>query len=116
MALNQRYTRFEHIALTADRTITSGDPVRIGQVAGVAQTSSAEGEKVTIWLNGSYDLEVTGELVEGQAVYLNAQNKLTATAGANFFGVAVTPKGTGTGVAEIAPAGIITPTAAGTGE
>lgn len=111
MAMNQRYTHFEHIALTADRDIESGDPVRIGQVAGVAQTSALEGEKVTIWLNGSYDLTVTGELSEGQAVYLNASNGLTATANENFFGVAVTTKGTGEGVAEVAPAGIITPTA-----
>lgn len=116
MALNQRYTRFEHIALTADRNITSGAPVRIGQVAGVAQTTANSGEKVTVWLNGSYDLEVTGELAEGQAVYLNASNGLTATPNDQFFGVAVTTKGTGTGTAEVAPAGIITPTAAGSGE
>lgn len=115
MALNQRYSRFEHISLTADRDINSGDPVRIGQVAGVAQTSAKEGERVTVWLNGSYDIEVSGALTEGQAVYLNTSNKLTATEGDNFFGVAVLPKSSGTGIAEVAPAGIITPTAAGTG-
>lgn len=113
MALNQRYTRFEHIALTADRNILSGAPVRIGQVAGVAQTTANSGEKVTVWLNGSYDLEVTGELTEGQAVYIDANGGLTADGtDADFFGVAVTTKGTGDGVAEVAPAGIITPTAA----
>lgn len=116
MAMNQRYPEFKHIALTANRDITTGEPVRIGQVAGVAQTSAAEGERVTIWLNGSYNLTVTGELSEGQAVYLNASNGLTATPNDNFFGVAVTTKGTGEGIAEVAPAGIITPTPAGTGE
>lgn len=112
MALNQRYPRFEHIALEAPRDIESGDPVRIGQVAGVAQTSAAEGERVTVWLNGSYLLEVTGAVTEGQAVYLNTNNTLTATAGDTFFGVAVRAKGTGTAEVEVAPAGIITPTAA----
>lgn len=109
MALNQRYPRFEHIALTADRDINSGDPVRIGQVAGVAQTSAKEGEKVTIWLNGSYLHEVTGALTEGQAVYLTASNTLTATANDTFYGVAVRAKGSGAGEAEVAPAGIIPP-------
>ena len=112
MALNQRYPRFEHIAFTAPRDIASGDPVRIGQIAGVAQTSAKEGEKVTIWLNGSYTLEVTGALTEGQAVYLTASNTLTATANDTFFGVAVRAKGSGAGDAEVAPAGIITPTPA----
>lgn len=110
MALNQRYPRFEHITLTADRDVTSGDPVRIGQVAGVAQTTAQEGDKVTIWLNGSYTLEVTGALTEGQAVYLTGSNTLTATANDAFFGVAVRAKGSGAGDVEVAPAGIITPT------
>ena len=110
MALNQRYPRFEHIAFTAPRDIASGEPVRIGQIAGVAQTSATEGEQVTVWLNGSYTLEVTGALTEGQAVYLTGSNTLTATANENFFGVAVRAKGSGAGDAEVAPAGIITPT------
>lgn len=115
MATNQRYTHFEHITVVAPRNIESGEPVRVGQIAGVAQTTAVEGERVTIWLNGSYDLTVTGALAEGQAVYVAADNTLTATAGDNFFGVAAAPKGTGTGVAEVAPAGIITPTPAGSG-
>lgn len=116
MALNQRYPHFKHITVTAPRDITSGDPVRVGQIAGVAQTTAAEGEKVTLWLDGSYDLTVAGALTEGQAVYVAANNTLTATVGANFFGVAAAAKGSGTGVAEVAPAGIIIPTPAGSGD
>lgn len=106
MAKNQRYTHFDHIALTADRDIKSGDPVRIGAIAGVAQTTAADGERVTVWLDGSYTIDVAGALTEGQTVYITAAGTLTATAGTNNpFGVAVLAKGTGTGPAEVAPFG-----------
>lgn len=106
MALNQRYTHFDHISLTADRDIASGAPVRIGAIAGVAQTKAAEGEKVTVWLDGSYDIDVAGALTEGQTVYINGSGGLTATAGTNHpFGVAAAAKGSGTGPAEVAPFG-----------
>ena len=106
MALNQRYTHFRHIALTADKDYASGDPVRIGAIAGVAQTSAAEGEKVTVWLDGSYDVDVAGALTEGQPVYIKSDGTLTATATGNYpFGVAVVAKGTGTAPSEVAPYG-----------
>ncbi|MDI3330697.1 MAG: DUF2190 family protein [Micrococcus sp.] len=106
MAKNQRYTHFEHIALTADKDYASGDPVRIGAIAGVAQTAAAAGEKVTVWLDGSYDIPVAGALTEGQTVYINGSGTLTATAtGNNPFGVAVVAKGTGTAPSEVAPFG-----------
>lgn len=110
MALNQRYTHFEHITLTADRSIEPGEAVRIGQVAGVAKTQAAKGERVTVWLDGSYDIEVEGALTQGQAVYIAADGAL-ASEGDTFWGVAATEKSDGKGIAEVAPAGIITPTA-----
>lgn len=106
MALNQRYPKFEHITLTVESNTKSGAPVRKGQIAGVAQTTANTGDRVTVWLNGSYDLEVDGALTEGQAVYIDENGALSAT-GTDFFGVAVTEKGGGTGTAEVAPAGII---------
>ncbi|MBG6085820.1 DUF2190 family protein [Zhihengliuella flava] len=113
MALNQRYTHNDHIALTALANTESGSPVKIGQYVGVAQTTADTGDKVTIWLNGSYELTVSGALAEGQIVYINGSNGLTATASGNFpFGVANTAKGTGSGIAEVAPFGMITATAA----
>lgn len=111
MALNQRYTHFKHIAVTATGDTESGDPVVVGQIAGVAQTSAKEGELVTIWLDGSYDIEVTGAVTQGQAVYLTGANKLTATQGDKFFGVAAAAKGSGSDIVEVAPAGIVTPAA-----
>lgn len=114
MAKNQRMPHGKHIALTATKAVESGAPVKIGQFVGVAQIKAAIGEDVTIWLDGSYDLTVTGALTEGQAVYIKeSDNTLTATATGNFpFGVAVTAKGTGSGIAEVAPFGKITATAA----
>ncbi|UOD80346.1 DUF2190 family protein [Paenarthrobacter ureafaciens] len=113
MAKNQRYTHNRHIALTADKAVESGSPVKIGQYVGVAQTKAAIGEKVTVWLDGSYDVPVTGAVAEAGIVYIKSDNTLTATATGNYpFGVANAAKGTGTAVLEVAPFGKITNTAA----
>lgn len=111
---NQRYTQNKHIALTADKAVESGAPVKIGQYVGVALNKAAIGEKVTVWLDGSYDVPVTGAVAEAGIVYIKASdNTLTATATGNFpFGVANASKGTGTANLEVAPFGKITNTAA----
>lgn len=114
MAKNQRYTHNDHIALTAPSDLVSGQPVKIGQYVGAVLVSAKAGEKVTVWLDGSWDFTVTGALTEGQIVYIKASdNTLTATATGNFpFGVANTAKAAGSGTAEVAPFGKITTTAA----
>ena len=108
MATNQRYARGEYIALTADQNYASGDPVVIGAIAGVAKIDAAEGEKVTVWLVGSYDLEVTGAAGEGEVVYLGGSG-LTMTANDTPFGVALGSKGSGSGDLEVAPFGYVAP-------
>lgn len=106
MAMNQRYPKFRHIAVTAPKDITSGDPVRVGAIAGVAKITAKSGTPVTVWLDGSYAIDVAGAITEGQVVYIKADGTLTATAaGNNPWGVAVLAKGTGTGPAEVAPFG-----------
>lgn len=113
MAKNQRYTHNRHIALTASAAITSGQPVKIGQYVGVAQTTAASGENVTVWLDGSYDVTVTGATSEGGIVYIKTDNTLTTTTtGAYPFGVANGDKTAAAGVVEVAPFGKITTTAA----
>ena len=65
------------------------------------------------WLDGSYDVTVTGALTEGQIVYITGTNTLTATRAGNFeFGVANAAKAAGSGVVEVAPFGKITTIAA----
>lgn len=112
MALNQRYTHNKHIALTAPRDLAGGEPVLIGAYAGVVLVDAAEGERVTVWLDGSYDVEVTGALTEGQVVYMTGSNTLTATAGESPWGIANAAKGTGAGTIEVAPLGRVAPTVA----
>lgn len=107
MAKNQRYTNALHIAVTAPRDIKSGDPVQVGQISGVAQIDAKSGEKVTIWLDGSWDVPVAGALAsEGLPVYINASGTLTATATGNTpWGVALATKTTGTAPVEVVPLG-----------
>lgn len=113
MATNQRYAPFaKHIALTADQAYTSGDPVKIGQIAGVAQVDAAAGEKVTVWLSGSYDLEVDGAASEGDPVFIDAGALNTGGTG-EPFGTSLGEKTAAVGPLEVAPLGYIpgTPTA-----
>lgn len=115
MAQNQRYTNALHITVTAPYDVESGAPVRVGSICGVAQTKAASGEKVTIWLDGSWDVEVTGALAsEGLPVYITAAGKLNATATGNYqFGVALGTKAAAAGPVEVAPLGYTTQTAVG---
>lgn len=114
MALNQRYTHNQHIAIVAQNDIESGDPVSLGCYRGVAQTTAKKGQKVTIWLTGSYVLPVTGAAKEGDPVYIKS-GKLSTTAGSDFFGVSNGVKQAGDGDLEVAPAGIVAPTAPAAG-
>lgn len=106
MAKNQRYTHFDHISLPVPAGVLSGQPVQVGAIAGVAQTDRREDGTATVWLDGSYTIDVAGALTVGQTVYITTARALTATATGNRpFGSAVTAKGTGTGPAEVAPFG-----------
>lgn len=115
MAKNQRYTNALHISVTAPRDIASGDPVRVGNICGVAQTAAKSGEKVTIWLDGSWTLNVTGALAsEGLPVSITAAGALNTTATGNYlFGIALGTKTAAAGPVEVAPIGYTTQTAVG---
>lgn len=115
MAKNQRYTNAQHIAVTAPRDVKSGDPVRVGSICGVAQIDAKSGEKVTVWLDGSYDLQVTGALAtEGLPVYITNAGALNTTATGNYlFGIALGTKAAAAGPVEVAPIGYTTQTAVG---
>lgn len=110
MATNQRYPHFDHISLEVPEGTRSGDPVIVGQIAGVAQTDRGVDGRTTVWLDGSYLLPVDGAVTEGQALYLDTPGGDLTTTGTVFFGVAVLAT-TGAGDAEVAPAGILAPAA-----
>lgn len=106
MAMNQRYTHCDHIALPVPDGVKSGQPVRVGTFAGVAQIDKQPDGKATVWLDGSHMLEVAGAVTVGQPVYIKTDRTLTATATGNFpFGSALEAKGAGTGLVEVAPYG-----------
>ncbi|WP_404291569.1 capsid cement protein [Glutamicibacter arilaitensis] len=107
MAKNQRYTNALHIAVTAPKDIKSGDPVQVGQISGVAQIDALSGEKVTIWLDGSWNIPVAGALAsEGLPVFITSAGALTAAGTGNTpWGVALATKTTGTAPVEVVPLG-----------
>lgn len=115
MATNQRYTNALHISVTAPYDVASGAPVRVGNICGVAQIAAKSGEKVTIWLDASWDLTVTGALAtEGLPVYITAAGELNTTAAGNYlFGIALGTKTAAAGPVEVAPIGYTTQTAVG---
>lgn len=115
MAMNQRYSNALHISVTAPYDVASGAPVRVGSICGVAQIAAKAGEKVTIWLDASWDLTVTGALAtEGLPVYITDAGELNTTATGNFlFGIALGTKTAAAGPVEVAPIGYTTQTAAG---
>lgn len=115
MAKNQGYTNALHIKVTAPYDVVSGAPVQVGSIMGVAQTSALSGELVTIWLDGSHDLEVTGALAsEGLPVYITSAGALNTTATGNFlFGIALATKSAAKAPVEVAPIGYTTQIAAG---
>lgn len=114
MAKNQRYTNALHISIPVPEGVKSGEPVKVGQICGVAVIDREADGTATLWLDGSYDLPVTGAVnAVGNPVYITAARALTATAAGNFlFGTALGTKGTGTGPLEVAPIGYTTQTAA----
>lgn len=113
MATNQHLPESKHRALPVPAGTTSGDPVRVGEINGIAVTDrataahpaggNAEGE-ATVWSDGSWHLPVTGAVDEvGQPIYF-AEGALSSAEGGARFGVALaTQSGDGTIPVEIIP-------------
>lgn len=118
MALNEVFKEGNHLSLPVPDGTTSGKALRIGilnavaetdeggatvVVNGITQNTGGIGNKdnfASVKLTGVWELEVTGALTVGQAVYITGAGALTATATGNFlFGSAIRAKGTGLGPA-----------------
>lgn len=115
MAKNQRYTNAKHIELEFPYDRLSGEPVRVGSICGVALFDTVSGDRGTVWLDGSYDVTVTGALAtEGLPVYITSAGALNVTATGNYlWGIALGTKAAAAGPVEVAPIGYTTQTAAG---
>jgi predicted RecA/RadA family phage recombinase len=113
VATNEVYRAGTKISLPVPETIKSGDPVRVGAINAVAQTDAGvTGPPVvsggvgnapgfaSVARDGAFNLTVTGALTVGQIVYITGANALTATSTGNkIFGVALSAKGAGAGLA-----------------
>ena len=115
MAKNQRMPKALHISVPAPYAVTSGAPVRVGSICGVAQIDAANGADVTVWLDGSHDVTVTGALATvGLPVYITPAGALNTTATGNYlWGIALGTKAAAAGPVEVAPIGYTTQTAVG---
>lgn len=61
--------------------IASGAIVEIGSLVGVAQTSGAEGETITVALEGVFELpKVAGDISQGLKLYSNGAGSVTTAA------------------------------------
>ncbi|GAA1450455.1 DUF2190 family protein [Nesterenkonia lacusekhoensis] len=129
MALNIRYPKaLDSITLPVGAGVRSGDPVVVGNIAGLAVTdphgveydrdgnvieASIPGDpRATVKLIGSADFTVTGAASPGDVVYLGGSG-LTMTAGDQPYGIALGEKGSGGGTLEVAPFGYLQPISGG---
>lgn len=72
--------RFEYVVPTGE-TITSGQIVKVGSLAGVALGSGVEGDTVVIALKGVYKLvnDNNENIPLGATLYLDATNEITTS-------------------------------------
>lgn len=116
MATNGKYPNALHISLPAPYDVLSGAPVRVGSICGVAQIDAKAGEPVTVHLDRSWDVQVTGAVASvGLPIYITAAGALNTTATGNYrFGTALSTKAAATiGTVEVAPIGYTEQTAVG---
>lgn len=102
MATNVHYAKGDNLSLPVPAGTTSGDPVHIGGLNGVAMTSISEGGNPTgsasVQLVGVFDLEVTGAVAAvGDPVYIDA-GALNVTNTNPMFGHALATKAAAAGV------------------
>lgn len=108
MALNEVLREAEAIALPVPAGTASGAPVKVGGFVGVTQTAEGGGGNLagyaTVWCEGAYKFTVSFAVANvGDAVYIDSNNALTATASGNtLFGYALNTKGATSGSLTVA--------------
>lgn len=111
MAVSRRYSHNKHIALTPSGEVEPDQPLIIGAYAGMALTrvspeEAQEGVKVTVWLDGSYDVPVSGAVNEGDYVYLVDGELTNSGSAAQSWGIANESSSTSeVSTIEVAPLG-----------
>lgn len=89
--------RGENITVAAPAAVTSGDPVQVGDMVGVANGDAASGDPVVISTSGVFELPkaTIDDIAVGASVYFDASaGEVTLTSTGNtFIGHAVTAAG-----------------------
>lgn len=104
MAKNMRLPQALHISLPVPEYVKSGDPVAVGAYRGVAQIDREADGTATLWLDGSADLTVDGEVLSiGLPIYITpATGALSVTALDNvLFGFSLGTKAAASGTLEV---------------
>lgn len=94
MARNEHLRHANHISVPVPAGTKSGDPVRVGILNGVAQTTVSEGGNVdgnaSVWLDGSHVLPVKGAVASvGAAIYFDGSTLSTTKGSGSIFGAAL---------------------------
>nr|WP_297424774.1 DUF2190 family protein [uncultured Actinotalea sp.] len=104
MATNEVLRNADHITLPVPSGTVAGDPVKVGSLVGVAQTSRDSDGNATVWRKGAYDLTVSDAVTAvGTPLYVAGDGTsritaLTTTATSNtLFGYALATKGATSG-------------------
>lgn len=102
MATNVHYAKGDNLSLPVPAGTTSGTPVHVGDLNGVAMTNVSEGGNpsgsASVQLVGVFDIEVTGAVANvGDPVYI-ASGALNVTNTNPLFGHALATKGAAAGV------------------
>jgi predicted RecA/RadA family phage recombinase len=69
MAKNQVYHEARRFPVPVPVGVVSGDPVVVGELAGVALNSRQDDGTITLETQGAYELTVTGAVTLGAAIY-----------------------------------------------
>ena len=110
MAKNQRYSNALHISIPVPEGVKSGDPVQVGNINGVAQIDREADGTATIWLDGSWLIEVTGATTVGAPVYITTDGTLSADeADGTPWGIALANKTATAAPVEVVPLGYTSP-------
>ena len=99
MATNEVYKHADWLDLPVASGVTSGDPVVVGQLTGVAQTDRRADGNASVALTGAFNLTVSGAIAAvGTPVYIGGSGATATATGNQLLGHALATKGTGSGV------------------
>lgn len=97
MAINQVFDYGDSLSLPVPEGVTSGDPVAVGALVGIALTDRDDDGEATVRMRGVYSVEVAGAATVGGPVYIE-DGALTTSEGGTLWGHAISAKTAATAV------------------